>query len=63
MSHRLVLVQLVSYSSRIIFTLPWAFRLYNGQWHTAQLELSNLLEIERPKQPEKPMKVCYYLYL
>ena len=39
------------------------FRLYNGQWHTAQLDLSALLDIERPVVPEKPQKVIFFHFV
>jgi len=34
-----------------------ACSLYNSQWHGAQLELSHLLEVEKPAVPDKPEKV------
>jgi hypothetical protein len=33
------------------------YRLYNEQWHGAQVDLAALLDIERPVVPEKPQKV------
>ena len=35
----------------------YTFSLYNAQWHDAQVDLSYILEVERPKVPEKPQKV------
>jgi hypothetical protein len=32
-------------------------RLYNNQWHSAHLGITNLLEVEVPKEPLKPEKV------
>ena len=32
-------------------------RLYNDQWHSAHLAITNLLEVEVPKEPAKPEKV------
>ena len=35
-------------------------RLYNSQWYSAQLGITEMLEIEIPKEPPKPEKVTIY---
>ena len=35
-------------------------RLYNDQWHSAHLGITNLLEVEVPKEPPKPEKVSVH---
>lgn len=42
----------------ILFWLhAYCFSLYNDQWHDAQVDLSYIMEVERPKVQEKPQKV------